>query len=346
MSALQDLGAPAQVTPQFDHPLVLWALPLALLVWWWPPRLALAVGSLQWIPQDRLSNWVSAAERLAGGAVVALLVLGVAQPRAAPESVQRVGRGAHVVLLLDRSSSMDQAFAGSSQRQPLGAGRLDNTKSEVARRLLTAFVARRPRDLFAMVLFSTRPIRTIPLSDKQPLVQAAIAAAGVGRGLAETDVGAALERGLDLFEGRPYTGSRVVLLVSDGAATLDLATQTELRQRLQGSRVALYWLYIRSRNGPQLVGQAITGEDGMAPERVLDRFFRSLDIPYRAWSAEDASALEAALDEIAQLQNLPMHYQEIRPGRPLARLCYGLALALLVPLAAAVLTEAREWPAR
>lgn len=334
------------MSAQFDHPLALWLLPLVLLAWWCPPRRALSVGSLSWLPQDRLSRVIGAAERLTGAVVVTLLVLGIAQPRAAPETVERVGRGAHVVLLLDRSSSMDQAFAGSARRQPLGAGGAQDSKSQVARRLLTAFVERRSHDLFAMVLFSTRPIRTIPLSDKQPLVQAAIAAAGVGRGLAETDVGSALLRGLDLFEGRPYTGSRVILLVSDGAATLDLATQTKLRQRLERSRVALYWLYIRSRNGPRLAQEVVRRGAAMAPEQALDRFFDSLSIPYRAWSAEDASGLEIALDEIGRLQNLPMHYREVRPGRSLSRVCFALALALMLPLAAAVLTEARVWPPR
>src|SRR5262249_8732086 len=161
-------------------------------------------------------------------------------------TVERIGRGAEIVLVLDRSRSMDQGFApGRPRNAPNGTGpealdyyfsqtpgRLRDSKGKVARQLLAEFTAQRPQDRFALLVFSTQPMRVLDFTSKPDVVQAAIAAGNVGRGLSETNIGRALEAALELFEDRPYTGSRIVMLVSDGGDRLDPDTRDRLTHAL------------------------------------------------------------------------------------------------------------------
>ena len=146
-------------------------------------------------------------------------MFGLAGPHRGEYRVERVGRGAEIVLLLDRSRSMDQGFGQRrAGEQPVSAR---ESKGLVARRLLAEFAAQRPDDRFGMIVFSTLPIRVLDFTHKQPAIQAAVAAGDVGRGLSETDIGLALQAALAAFEDRPYTGSRLVMLVSDGGDRIE-----------------------------------------------------------------------------------------------------------------------------
>ena len=125
--------------------------------------------------------------------------------------------------------------------------------SALARELLAKFVADRRNDKYGMLVFSTEPIQVLPLTDKTDIILAAIDAGNIGRGLSETNVGAGIIDAVGFFEGQPYTGSRVILLVSDGGARLGQATRIRIADMLRRYRVALYWVYIRSRNSPGIV---------------------------------------------------------------------------------------------
>lgn len=93
------------------------------------------------IPADALSVFVVCCLRLCAMAAIAGLVLGMSGLHRTEQRIERIGHGAHIVLLLDRSSSMDNTFAG---RAPNGS---EESKSTAARRLLTDFVKQRQTDL-------------------------------------------------------------------------------------------------------------------------------------------------------------------------------------------------------
>ena len=134
------------------------------------------------------------------------------------------------------------------------------------------------------------------------------------------------------------------MLVSDGAATLDWATQQHVEQLLRRYRVALYWIYLRTRNSPSIFDEA--SEDAsseIAPQQALHRFFSEMDAPYRAYTAEDPRALERAIHDVSRLQTLPIHYQEIKPRRSLELPFYAVALLLMSILVIAKLFEIRAW---
>ncbi|MGU3538799.1 vWA domain-containing protein [Methylobacterium sp. A54F] len=305
----------------------LWLLPLALLPLLAAPRRRAAISSAAAAPADALSRAVAALLAAAGILAIAGLVLGLAGPYRVGETVTRIGIGARISLLIDRSGSMNETFAG---RQPSGA---EESKAAAARRLLGAFVGDRAHDQFAVTAFSTAPMLVLPMTDRHEAVRAAIAA--IDRpGLDYTNVARGLGMALAQFPADAPGISRVLLLVSDGAAVIDPRVQAQLRAAFARIRPNLYWLFLRTEGSPA-IGDRPQGEDTpqAAPERHLDLFFRSLGTPYRAFEAEGPEAVAGAIRQIEALERDPIPYAEQRPRRDLAGLAYGaaaLGLALLV----------------
>lgn len=326
--------------PQFDHPAWLAALPLALLPWLWHGQTPIAWSSLAALPPDPLSRALALALRAIASLAIAAAVLSLAGAYRQGEPVERIGTGAHVIVLLDRSASMADGFAGSRRR---GDGPGTESKGHAAARLLGQFVSERQRDLFGMVLFSTAPIHVLGLTADHEAVLAAIDAT-TATGIGLTNISAGLAMALEQFRDRPVTGSRVVLLVSDGAAAIDPRSQITLRRLAQEFQVQLYWVYLRAPSGASPTQPPDPGKSGdVAPEYFLDQFFRDLGTPYRLYEADNPQALEAAIGDVSSLQNLPLRYLEPQPRRELAPWFDSLALVAALALLAARWLERTRW---
>ena len=344
----------------FDHAWLLCLLPLAALPFLSQPGGALDNAWPALLQPDRASESLGWALRVVGMLALAALVVGLAGPYRPEHNIERVGKGAEIVLVLDRSRSMDQGFAGV--RRPGAAlkgtgpeaidyyfsqtpGRLRESKGKVARQLLGEFAAKRPDDRFGMIVFSTLPIRTLEFTQKNEAIQAAIAAGNIGRGLSETNIGLALQSALSYFDDQPYTGSRIIMLVSDGGDRLDSDASERIAKLARKHRVAIYWLYLRSANSPGLMlhtGEAPENADTV-PEYALHRFFDSIGISYHAYEAGDAAALQEAIEAVDRLENLPITYLDTMPRRDLSAWGFGAALAGVLLLLAANLMEIRRW---
>ena len=323
-----------------DHPAVLALLVLALL-----PLVASAfrrrgIASTRLVPDDPLSRAVGAGLRLAGAVAIVALVLGLAGLHRREQSVEREGTGAHLVLLLDRSSSMDNSFA---DRAPTGD---QESKSAAAKRLLAEFVARRPHDRIAVAAFSTSPMPVLPLTDHHEVVDAAIDA--IDRpGLAFTDVGRGLALAFSYFADDTDESSRAVLLVSDGAALIDRRVQEALRDAAARTPVHLYWLFLRSRGSQGIYDVPASGDDSAQanPERHLHLFLQSLGVPYRAFEATSPQAVAQAITEIDRQETRPIRYVERIPRRDLVRPAFLVATLATALLLAAKLAERQLRPA-
>jgi mxaC protein len=344
----------------FDHAWVLWLLPLAALPLIATPGPALANGWLAIAPRDRASALAGWALRGTAATALAALLLALAAPHLPQYSVARVGRGAEIVLVLDRSRSMDLGFAPGGTRPAAARGtgpealdyyfsqgwaRLRESKGQVARRLLSDFTAQRPDDRFALIVFSTLPMRVLDFTQQSSMIRAAIDAGNIGRGLSETNIGLALSAALQLFEDRPYTGSRIVMLVSDGGDRLDPDMQSQLAHAARRQRVSLYWMYLRSPNSPGLKTAFDAGSAAAdsLPELLLHRYFESLDTPYRAYEASDTQALQSAIADVDRLEKMPITYQDLVPRRDLVPYAQGLALCAVLLLLGARGVEIRRW---
>ncbi len=302
-------------------------------------RLQRPVG-YSWIkllPDDRSSqvfDWV-----IRGVAATALLciVLGVAGLHSRQRQIEKTGLGAHIVLLLDRSASMNENFAGR-----YFGGRSSETKGQIARNLLTEFVDARQSDLFSMVLFSTSPIYTLPLTQDHEAIKAAIQAAN-SRGRGITNIASGLSMALTFFNDRPLTGSRIILLVSDGAAKIDPNTQTQLRQWFYQNQVTLYWIYLRNQHSASLSVPPKNPNENTSPEYFLHQFFKGMDIPYHPYEAENPQVLAQAITDIGQLENKPIRYLESIPRSDLSVYCYASAALLVFVLLLSKVLERDIW---
>jgi mxaC protein len=310
----------------FEHPWLLLLLPLALLPLLRRRRDTLEFPSVAWLPPDRLGRIIGWLWPVFAVLAMASGILALAQPGRPQTQVQRTGKGAEILVLLDRSRSMDDHMLPANWRE------IDPTillyhkgrqKAEVARELLAQFVARRPDDRFSLMYFSTRPLSVVPFTQHDAVMQAGIAAGATGRGLADTEVGRALIAGIAQFDQRAYSGSRIMLLVSDGGAHLDEETRKRIRLGLARNRIALYWIYLRSYNSAMLDTNDPRWDN--APEIALHRFFQSLQTPYRAYQAEEPGDLSRAVADVGRQQNLPLDFMEQIPRQDYSR--YFIAFA-------------------
>ncbi|MBZ8140528.1 hypothetical protein CLD22_11535 [Rubrivivax gelatinosus] len=323
--------------PEFDQPLWLLALLLALLPWWRHGQQRVDWADLRALPPDRLSRAVDGALRASASLALAAAAFSLAGVHRQAAPVERSGTGAHIVVLLDRSASMADGFAGSRRQAD------EESKGEAAARLLDAFVSQRLRDLFGVVFFSTAPMRVLGLSADHDAVRAAIASSAAP-GIGLTNISAGLTMALESFRDQPRSGSRVLLLVSDGAASIDARAQVTIRRLFQEHQAQLYWIYLRTPNGnsPTQLPTPDAGAD-VAPEYYLDRFFSDLGSPYRLYEADNPRALAHAIEDVSRLQNQPLRYLQPQPRRELARGFDALALACVLLLLAARLLEQPRW---
>ena len=310
------------MTFSVDYPWVLWALSLALL-----PLLNNGMQqhdypSVQILPADALSLVFSALIKLLAIAAIVSLVLALAGLNRGEQTRERIGYGAHIVLLLDRSKSMDYTFAGKT---PDGQ---EESKASAAKRLLTEFIRKREHDRIGVAGYSTSPLFFMPLTENKSAVLAAVSATDLPA-LAYTNISKGLAMGLSFFQQQTtQTGARIILLVSDGAAVIDPDSEQKIRHWVQQMNIRLYWIFMRSQNSPGLYEKPADPRDdnaGAMPERYLHLFFNSLNIPYKAYQAETPGAVQAAINEINKLENMPLHYVENIPKQDLATHCYLLA---------------------
>ena len=336
------------MTTSFDfaHPWALLLLPLAVLPLLRRRRDTLPFSYAPWLPRDPLGEiagwlWRILATVAIFSTVIALAGLGKPQTQ-----VSRVGRGAEILVLMDRSRSMDDHMLPSDWRKYDRSFLLHHLsrglpKAKVARDLLAKFVAQRPDDRFALMFFSTKPLSVVSFTQHDEVVQAGIAAADIGRGLANTEVGRALLAAIAEFDRRAYSGSRIILLVSDGGAYLDEPTKHRVLAGLARNRIALYWIYLRSYNSPTLDN---TDPDwANAPEMALHTFFQSLRTPYRAYQAEAPEDLAKAVADVGRQQNFPLDFLEEVPRQDFSRRFIAVAAICCLLLLIGRSLALRSW---
>ncbi len=319
----------------FLSPTWLWAAILAVLPLLTSGQQAFSYPSIAVLPDDALSRWISRLWRICGVLTILALSFALAGPYLGERQVEKVGRGAHVMVVLDRSGSMNEGFAGQS-------GGKKSSKMEAARSVLKDFVRQGRDDMVGMVTFSTSPVFSAPLTTDREVVQAALDATEAG-GMGFTAVARGLGMALDYFEGKPVTGARVILLVSDGGAHLDGKTQDMLRAMFKRHDASLYWIYLRSANGPSLDAPAEGENIDAYPEYALHRFFQTLNIGYHVYEADNRQAVRDAIADIARLKNKPVRYFETLARDDISSWFYVVAWLCVGILLVLQWTEVRQW---
>lgn len=322
-------------------PSLLFLLPLALLPLALSTQRPQSYPSIEGIEADPLSIAIEWMLRIAGAIAIAALIVGIGGLHRLGRTIEKNGEGARIVLLIDRSSSMDNTFAG---RAPEGG---EESKSAAARRLLKDFIVRREHDLVGVSAFSTSPMHILPMTEHKGAVLAAVDAMD-RPGLAFTNVGRGIALALDMHEADTSPAARVIVLVSDGAAVIDRKVQDKLRAAFARRPINLYWLFLRTAGTPGISTVPAPGEEDTPqamPERHLDKFFKSLGITYLAFEAENPESVADSIAEISKLERSPITYFERIPHQDLKGRAFAVALAALLVLLAAKLAEVRLVPA-
>lgn len=320
-----------------QYPTLLALAALALLPWLRRPFRPVAYPCSTLLPVDPVSLWLERGIKTAGTLAILSLSLGLAGLYRPEQTVERIGTGANLVLLLDRSRSMDDSFAG---RTPSGG---EVSKSGVAEQLLSRFLEGRPHDRVGVAAFSTSPLFVLPLTDRRDAVMAAVRASS-RPALAQTHVGKGLAMALSYFDGPGAPESGLILLVSDGAAAIDPSTEALLRQAFAKKNLRLYWIYLRSQGAAGLFETPANPDEDNAqsrPERYLHLFFNSLKVPYQAYEAENPDAVRRAMEDIDRLEHKPFRYAERLPRQDRQGICYAVAAFAIGLLALAKWQEAR-----
>lgn len=326
----------------FSNPWLLWLLPLAIL-----PLLLQRAHSkhYSWVdmlPADPLSDLVGLLLKIFAVLTLFFIIVGLAAPHTNEQKVERIGVGAQIALVLDRSASMDDPFSGSTDAT--GNTIVGETKSVAAARLITNFVKSRQQDMFGMITFSNSAMYVLPLSENKKAIIAAVQATG-GNALFQTNIGSGLTSGAGLFDKIPDSGSRALILVSDGAGRMDAGTQQKIKDWFDRFHISLYWIVLRQPGGLSIFDtKYVPPENAALPAEIeLNEFFKTLKSPFKAYEAEDPKSLQLAMNDINNREKKPIKYLEKIPGRDYSDACFIIAALMIALLLGVKYLEVKTW---
>ena len=322
----------------FSFPWVLWFIPLAFI------PLLFKEASLQYyswnemIPKDRLSRIIAMVLKFIATLILLTIILGLSGPHSLQREIEKTGIGAQIALVLDRSASMDDPFAGNDQ------SKVGEMKSAAAARLITDFVNSRKNDMIGMASFSNSGMYVLPLTDNKNAIISAVRATA-GNALFQTNIGSGLTTGAELFNKVPDSGSRAMILLSDGAGRIDAATQEKIKDWLGRFKISLYWIVLRQPGGISIFNTSFKARDDepLPPQIELNEFFKTLHSPFQAYEAEDPKTLQKAIEDINQKEKKPIKYLEKIPGQDYSTHCFIAATLMMIALLTLKLIEVRSW---
>ncbi len=326
----------------FSHPWLLWLLPLAFLPLLLERTHAKHYSWVDMLPADPLSNLIGLLLKILAVCTLLFIILGLAAPHTNEQKVERIGVGAQIALVLDRSASMDDPFSGTTDTK--GNTIVGETKSVAAARLITDFVKSRQQDMFGMITFSNSAMYVLPLSENKKAIIAAVQATG-GNALFQTNIGSGLTSSAGLFNKIPDSGSRAVILLSDGAGRMDAGTQQKVKDWFDQLHISLYWIVLRQPGGLSIFNTAyVPPENAALPAEIeLNEFFKTLRTPFKAYEAEDPKSLQIAMNDINNRERKPIKYLERIPGREYSNACFIIAAIMIGLLLGVKYLEVKTW---
>ena len=320
---------------QWGASMMMWLLPLIALPWLSHSQSKIVAWS-HFVPDDPLSDATGFLLKLLASLTIASLILTLAKPYIPEKAIQRLGNGAEVVILVDRSRSMDDPF--STRDKALAVNRTvgkSDSKRRIAKKYLLEFVDKRPDDRFGFVLFSDKALDLLPLSYNKDSIRQTINASALGKGLSETNIAKAMITAAEMYAQETYSGSRTVLLVSDGGQEFSAENKQRITELYKRENLTLYWIYLRSTTGLRIDEESTDDSWANTPEKKLHKFFKSLDVPYHVFEIESVKSFSEAIDTIDQQQKQPLIVEEIIPREDKSAPFFWMAMITMLLLSMA-----------
>ena len=297
----------------FLNPWALLLLPFALLPFWLKGHQGKVYTWLEMLPEDKLSDRLNLAVKIVTSLLLVSIFLAMANPRGHDEKILRTGKGAQTVMVIDRSVSMDHPFAGDN------SGNAAEIKSVAARRIITQFIDSRPDDMMGVVGFTNSALYGIKITSNRDAIHSAILAA-TSPSLNQTNIGAGLTEGVGLFDKIESSGSRAIILLSDGAGKLSPRVKYLLSKRLKERKLSIYWIMLREPGEPSIFSKE-EYEEGRVPNSiVLHKYFQALNLTYKAYEADNPETLQSAISDINAREKKAIKYTETIAGYDYSRI--------------------------
>ncbi|MBC7191900.1 VWA domain-containing protein [Marinobacter sp.] len=262
-----------------------------------------------------------------------LMVVALARPQHAGETVQVPVSGRDMLLVVDISPSMDE-------RDMILQGHSIN-RLQAVKRVLDDFISRRKGDRLGLLLFGTEPYIQAPLTFDLETVRTLLFEAGIGMAGRATAIGDALGLAVKRLRDRPQE-QRVIILLTDGANTAGQLTPdkaTEIASAI-GARIYAIGIGAESKIERGWLGSRRVNPSRDLDEALLTRMAESTGGRY--FRARSLPELEMIYESINQLEPIE---QDGRFYRPVTELFYwpaGLALLLWATLQMLRLAGRRE----
>jgi Ca-activated chloride channel family protein len=274
------------------------------------------------IPHERPTSPI---ERHTARIIPVLLATLLVFAAAGPEWRTHVRGLAPVVdfaVVLDGSSSMKARDDGKEDRW------------SAARRLLKAFIAGRPDDRFALVLFSAHPVTLSPLTADHLRLWTLLERLELDSRDDGTAIGSALMTAVRRLSGSPAR-SRVILLLTDGAQNRGRVSGTEAAIEAKNQGIRVHTVLIGRPGGESLYPI----EGGGFAELKVDtdpEILRQIALLTGGefLAADDPQGLERSLAALDKLEKTALPVDAPSEGKPLAKWLLAAAALLALPLAA------------
>ena len=328
-------------TPQLASPWwLLLLLLLPLLAWWHHRRWEPGALTFSRLPGGAGGAWRLHLPFYCRLLALALLVVALARPQLGYAWEETTTEGIDIELALDISGSM-----GAEDFAP-------KNRLEVAKRVLSDFVAGRPGDRIGLVAFAGAALTKAPPTTDRRMLQELIASLALHTLPDGTAIGLALASAAARLKDSPAE-SRVIVLVTDGDNNAGQIDPESAAAIAAGLGIKVYTVAVGTQNGPVVipvpVRNPLTGEidvrrvpwnvrvDEALLQRIADRtggrFFR----------ATDPEALRHIFAAIDRLERTPLEVrQRVRHEERFMPLAWAALALLLLPLAAAILGVTAE----
>jgi mxaC protein len=184
----------------------------------------------------------------------------------------------------------------------------------------------------------------LPLTENKEAVVAAVRATA-GNALFQTNIGSGLTSAAGLFDKVPDSGSRAVVLLSDGAGRIDADTQQKIKDWYDRMHLSLYWIVLKQPGGLSIFNENYVPQEDqpLPPEIELYEFFKTFKTPFNAYEAENPKTLQLAIEDINRKEKKPIKYLEKIPGKDFSNLCFMIAAIMIALLLGVKYLEVKTW---
>ena len=316
-------------------PWMLWALPLPILMHWWPSRPGAGAALRVPYAADQLQSLGAASggagPRL-GRALLwlawACLCVAAARPQQLGEAVTPPQQGRQMMLAVDVSGSMSEAdmMLGNQVVERLTA----------AKAVLADFLDRRVGDRVGLLIFGERAYTLTPLTADLTSVRDQLRDSVVGLAGRETAIGDAIALAVKRLREQPE-GQRVLILLTDGVSNAGVLEPLRAAELAQAEGVRVYTVAFGSDGGISLFGVQIAPGEDPVDEATLSKIAELTG--GRSFRARNTDELAGIYAELERLEPVKSAGPAVRPR--IERYAPPLALALLLAGLAGLLP--RRW---